>query len=332
MTILGLVAHQLLREAALRADFPLPELRWDEVVEEINDELRKSWVESSLDPLQSTAPMYQVLKKRTCARASDIRSTKSSQSAATTKTGRRPTGYEVWVESRDQAVAGSIDRVERIDGAIVLSDLKTGGLVEAVQQNKKSSVKKSYEVQLKLYAALYEQTFGVWPSRLRVVPLSGPALDLNFTPEECARLLADAAGMLQSLNDKIRVSLRPIPDLAFPSPAVCRFCTFRPVCKAYRQQSSKAPQAWPADVFGVIWDINALRDGKVNLRIATDSGEQVILRALTSNLHPALKDIQRGHQVGMFNARATAGRREFGEGPLTVLYRYENSFFTPEQS
>lgn len=330
MMVLGQIAHQILRDAAeSNGSSSNPERRWDEVVERTNEKLCQSWIEGGLYPLQSTAPMYQVLKKRTCVRANEIFSTAKAGSAATRK-GRRSLGYEIWVESQDGAVAGSIDKAENIDGEIVLSDLKTGSIGNRAGEKRETDVKEDYAVQLKMYAALYQQTFGRWPSRLRIVPLSGAARDLNFSQSECADLITDASHALRALNNKIGGDSQAGLDLASPSAETCRFCTFRPTCLAYRAESSKVHRTWPADVFGKVWDINTLQSGRMNLRIVMDGGQQITLRALSLQHHPALKVILRGDQVGLFNARTSVDRREYTEGPLTILYKYGDSFFATE--
>lgn len=187
-------------------------------------------------------------------------------------------------------------------------------------------VKESYAVQLKLYAALYQQTFRVWPARLQVVPLTGATRDVPFTETECTETLAEASRVLKTLNARIADGPQRYADFANPSPLNCRFCTFRPACHAYQRAPKKANQKWPLDAFGQVWDTNVLRDGRINLRITTDAGKNVIFRALSPSRHPAVKTVQRGEQVGIFNARPSAGKVEFSEGAMTVLYKFAASF------
>lgn len=70
-----------------------------------------------------------------------------------------------------------------------------------------------------------------------------------------------------------------------------------------------------------------LTNGRMNLRVVTDNSNQVIVHGLSPERHPALKTIQRGDDIGMFNARPLTSRTEFTEGPLTILYEYDTSFF-----
>ena len=164
-------------------------------------------------------------------------------------------------------------------------------------------------------------------ARLRIVPLSGAANDLEFTQSECSGLISSASIALETLNKKIRGMLRRkslISLLRRLRPVV--FVHLDPHARRIEQNPRKGRRKWPPDVFGRIWDINILQNGRMNLRIAADGGEQVTLLALSSQQHPALENIQRGHQVGMFNARPSADRLEYSVGPMTILYKYEDSF------
>jgi PD-(D/E)XK nuclease superfamily len=274
--------------------------------------------------------MYEVLKKRTCSRATEIALIAQKRRLSTTSYGRSRTGFEVWVESRDKAVGGLIDTVQRIGNQIVLSDYKTGDVLEPPEGMTGLRVKESYAVQLKLYAALYQQTFRVWPARLQVVPLTGATHDVPFTETECTKTLAEASRALRTLNARITDGPQRHAGFANPSPLICRFCTFRPACHAYRGAPRKANQKWPLDAFGQVWDINALRDGRISLRVNTNAGKNVIFRALSISRHPVLKTVQRGEQIGIFNAHPSAGKEDFSEGPLTVLCKFASSFLAEQ--
>jgi hypothetical protein len=105
MTLLGLVAHRLLQDAGQKPEdgnFDA-EKRWKQLTDATDQLLRQSWLEARLYPLQSTAPMYEVLKKRTCSRAAQIALITWKRGLPTTSYRRSGTGFEVWVESRDKA-------------------------------------------------------------------------------------------------------------------------------------------------------------------------------------------------------------------------------------
>lgn len=327
--ILGTIAHQLLTEAAQKRSSELFDAaaRWKSLVEAANEELKESWLDSALFPIERTAAMYDVIRIRTCARADEIGSARiDGRGAAQKKTG---IGFELWVESRDKSIGGWIDAVRRIKDEVVLSDFKSGEVLEKPRGIAPGEVKESHSIQLKLYAALYFDTYGTWPSKLQVVPLKGATIEIPFTEDESRQLLSDATSTLIELNGVISSgSPRVYRQLAFPSPEHCRYCSYRPTCPHYREIASRSDHSggWPADAFGRVWDINVLRNGSINLRVSGKEGRQYVFRGLSSTQrHPALNVIQRGDSVGIFNARASSNRAEFSEGPTTVLYKLELS-------
>lgn len=290
-----------------------------------NQELQQSWLEKRLFPLQSTAPLYEVLRNRTCKRAAGI--TPAVGNRASGKTNRRSsTGYEIWVESRDKTVGGWIDTSERIDGQIVLSDLKSGDFLEQPDSGRSPTLKVAYALQLKIYAALYQETFGEWPAKIQIMPLTGAPTAVPFGQDECAALLAEASRTLIDINARICKGTESDREFAAPSASICRFCDFRPTCHAYQVAPKNEVDKWPVDAFGLVWDINVLRDGKINLRVSTDAGKELIFRGLSPFRHTALKSVQRGDRVGIFNARRSGGNAEFTEGITTVLYKFSGSF------
>jgi hypothetical protein len=88
--------------------------------------------------------------------------------------------------------------------------------------------------QLKLYAALYFQMYGIWPITIQIVPVAGAKLEVPFTHEECSKLLDEAAFTLKSLNSIISAGGSSIYEvLGTPTPQNCQFCSF-----AYLTQDS----------------------------------------------------------------------------------------------
>jgi hypothetical protein len=330
VAILGSVAHQLLEEAGRSgAGGTLdPVRRWEQLVEKENQELRNSWFEANLSPLSASARTYEVLKIRACKRASDILTTLRTRGRGIS--AALGTGFELWVESRDKAVGGWIDSARRGKDGIVLSDFKSGALLEKPGGMQKKEIKESHSKQLKLYAALYLHTYGTWPKIIQIVPLSGRALEIPFTHDECIQLLRDASDRLKVINARISAhGVASSETLANASPESCRFCSYRPACKVYRNARKDGARAggWPTDSFGQVWDLNTLKDGRVNLRLSGDDGVEHTLRALDSDSkrNPALKEIRRGDYVGIFNARISANASEFSEVQNTVLYKFAGS-------
>lgn len=259
---------------------------------------------------------------RACARAREISSAIKSRSMA--KTGSTGIGFEIWVESKEKAVGGWIDAARATKDGIVLSDFKSGEVLDRDESIPQGQLKDSHCVQLRLYAALYSQTYGIWPRTIQIVPLAGAKLEIPFTEEQCTQVLQEAVATFRLLNTRITCNVPElVRTLGSPAPANCSFCPYRPACPAYRQvlQSAVEANRGPSDAFGRVWDINLLRDGRVNLRVAGEQRQEHIFRALSSARHPALETIRRGDHVGIFNARVSSNREEFSEAPSTVLYK-----------
>jgi CRISPR/Cas system-associated exonuclease Cas4 (RecB family) len=323
--LLGTIAHQLLKEAGQSAEGNFDPVRqWDELSEKLERELKQSWLERPLVPLKSSGRMYEVLKLRSCARALEIAS--SVQRRTTRAFKAIPgIGFEVWVESEDKSVVGLIDAARMTIRGLVLSDVKSGEVLEHPEGFSPKQLKESHRIQLKLYAALYFQTYRRWPDTLQIVPLTGETVEVPFDGEECSQILKEAQSTVHSLNASITSGTTTHATLANPTPQNCAFCPYRPGCRAYRLALARGEQLgqWPPDIFGMVWDINALSDGRVNLRVAGDGGGQHTIRALRSHVgrHPTLQSIQRGDRIGFFNARVSSNRAEFSEGPLATLYK-----------
>lgn len=329
--LLGTIAHQLLKDAGHSgADRVFDaERRWEQLVDGMNQELKKSWLEAVLSPLETSAPKHEVLKIRACTRAGQISSTRRTRRSGLGSVSG--TGFELWVESQDKSVGGWIDAARRTKHGIVLTDFKSGDVLERPQGILQKEVKESHRIQLRLYAALYFQTYRIWPNTIQIAPLIGTTLEVPFTQKECSALLDEAAATFTSINAVISTGTRSVyKDFAIPSPQNCRFCTYRPTCPEYRVARKRVERGngWPRDAFGTVWDINVLRGGEVNLRVTDDSGEKYTFRALGLKRHPALQTIQRGDAVGIFNASLSSSGKEFSEGTLTVLYKMAGRFPT----
>jgi CRISPR/Cas system-associated exonuclease Cas4 (RecB family) len=323
LAILGTVAHQVLEDAGRENGFVATE-RWTRRIAALNKELHKSWLEKRLVPLERVVPKYEVLKLRTCARAEQVAAVVKKHRSGSHVPG---IGFEIWVESKDKCVGGWVDSARQGKTGIELRDFKSGELFEQDDGTERRRLKVGHQVQLKLYAALYFQTYGVWPSTIQIIPLAGAALEVPFTQSECKDLLDEATQTLKSLNASISDQQTVQPEtFASPSPQSCRSCGYRPVCSRYQEAIGSrglGTNGWPKDAVGRVWDINVLSGGRTNLRVSEAGGKEYMFRSLSSleGRNPALKEIRRGDVVGMFDAQTPTNRLELSEGVSTVLYK-----------
>ncbi|MBD1929828.1 PD-(D/E)XK nuclease family protein [Trichocoleus sp. FACHB-90] len=304
---------------------------WTLLVEQVEREMQASWLEKSLVPLKKAIPDYEVRKIRACRRAEEI------AQAASTFHGSAENGstdrFELWVQSNDGLIGGSIDHVRETEEGLILRDYKSGYVMHKDELTGELKVKQGYQVQLKLYAALYETTFGQWPVRLEIIPLQGENITISFNPSECTELLNKVVASLYQVNRKIAEisqfdsTVANIDLLALPTPNNCRFCSFRPACKAYQQIRNISDSCgWPRDVWGSVIKIQNLGNGKLNLNLELSNypNKSINIRGLDPNpaRHPALQIIQTGDQVALYNLLGNGSTGAFLEKFSTVVYRF----------
>ena len=103
----------------------------------------------------------------------------------------QPYGFELPVASADGLVRGRIDRVIESPNGPIIQDFKTGNVYDA-QGNLYRTVRLEYQVQLRLYAALYFEVYGAWAAALELVPLQGEIVPVSLDRTDAVRLLAEA--------------------------------------------------------------------------------------------------------------------------------------------
>jgi PD-(D/E)XK nuclease superfamily len=332
---LGSIAHRLLEEAGRgKLANGRPQLvasRWDVLVEDRQRAMRESWLDRLILPFSRSVRDYDVRRGNALHKAEEI-AREAAEHREPRAAGAHGYGFELEVSSSDGTVSGRVDRVISAPGGPVLIDYKSGRFSDRDEGTGYDEVKESYRVQLKLYAALYQATFGRWPVVLEVVPISGKRTEVPYAPEEALSLLDQAAASLQETNVQIdrAASLPPYQHaesrLASPSPSTCRFCLLRPVCAAYREACGAVDSPdWPLDVWGRVRSIRMLGNGRINLRIGQQlsKGEELRVRGLDPSpvRHPVLGELQEGDTVSIFNLRRDGADLAYSEGRTTVIYK-----------
>lgn len=333
---LGSIAHKML-EAAGRGE--LSDIRsgrvaemWDALVSESEACMELSPLRHHQVPLCRSVPDFQVRRLRTCNRVSEIAlDVHRSPNKHPGKTNYL-TGFEIWVESEDGKVGGFIDHANVTTEGIVLSDYKSGSVLESEDEACPGELKQEYRIQMDLYAALYWQKTGIWPVKLNIIPLQGEPLNVEFDHTGAANLLDEAKAFLQFANERIagvREGINDISNLAAAKPEHCRICLFRPACTAYwvaRQRDTNGK--WPVDVFGVVQDSQRLRNGKVCLRIGLldfSTPSYATIRGITefTGRHPLITHIHVGTRIAVYGLKRDNRSSDYTETQNTVIYRLD---------
>lgn len=327
----GTITHRLFEDASSgrfstdkRA---IIEERWNELLTEIEQAMFDSWLERHFVPLKATVRDFEVRKIRAISRALEMVQISTIPARDDRPVIAQEEGLEFWLETHDGLIGGYIDYVAQSQEGAVIRDYKSGDILE----ENSGKLKTSYEIQLQLYAALYQATTGKWPARLEIVPLQGSPMFVPFDPQNCTDLLSEATATLKQVNSML-VSFVAVPNeaerqLANPSPSNCRQCTFRPGCVAYQQSrlANRDAGGWPNDVIGTLEEIRKLGNGKLMIIVKTDGGESTLayIRGVNSKprRHPALEYLQNQDRIGLFNLSTNNATNTFTESQLAVIYK-----------
>jgi len=115
----------------------------------------------------------------------------------------------------DVVVNGRIDRVDKIDGMVLVTDFKTGSAKDQKYAND--------DLQLSIYALAMDDVFKMHADRLMLSYLDGPVdRHTTRTPEK-----------LKKTRERVITTMQGIKDQNFkakPGPMVCQFCPFSAIC------------------------------------------------------------------------------------------------------
>jgi CRISPR/Cas system-associated exonuclease Cas4 (RecB family) len=299
---------------------------WNKRLEELESEMSLSAVDRWLVPIELSLPDLVVRQHQTISRALNFNRSNNREAHRIEYDGRSVTGFEVPVSTRDGLVRGRIDRVlDRGDG-IVLQDFKTGNIFQ-VLDNDALLVKPSYSAQLQLYAALYRETFEIWPTTLEVVPLQGEAVRVDLDYRACEDLLKSARDLLAHLNQTIdRARERGNEVLVgTPGEGICKFCSFRPYCREYMSLATRnafeLPEKWPIDLIGTLIAKQRLNNGKLLLSVRK-LDKLYMIRGITADgeRHPDLYSAALGDQLAFFSLRVPSNSDTYVETMYTTIY------------
>lgn len=324
----GIVSHKLLAEAGrgnIEASASAIDARWYELIAEADGAIASSAPEQHLSPLANSVPDIEVRRIRTTRKALDIASqTQSLPRETASSTSLPPFGHEIPVRSADGLVRGTIDVVFReAETGITIQDYKSGTILES-SRGGENQLKETYQIQIKMYAKLYAETFGEWPASIELASLNGQTRRVSFTKNDCSNLVDEAKAALRYINETIEnhssESLQSV--LANPSPEACFFCQYRPICQPYRLATAKPDsEVWPLDAIGTVESVNSLGNSKIMLELSTDNGPVKIPGLSPSGRHPMLPCLQPGDTVGIFNLRRLRPTAPYSETQMTTIHK-----------
>lgn len=222
---------------------------------------------------------------------------------------------EKWFESKDKLIGGKIDLVIETDAEAEIIDFKTGAVTEDMLDDDGevfTEVKYAYQEQLKLYAYLYFETMGKFPTRLSLVDVAKHKFSMDFSQEECGELFEEAEELLIATNDSIASG----EYNANPSETNCMYCLYRPACRFYLQHLEKKTVF--SDVSGSIKNVKRYQNGNVSIDIENDKNRLTI-----SNFPLAMFDEfneMKNKKINVFNLRKEGIDNAYSFTKTTQVY------------
>jgi CRISPR/Cas system-associated exonuclease Cas4 (RecB family) len=222
---------------------------------------------------------------------------------------------EKWLESKDKMIAGKIDLVIEKEQETEIIDFKTGAITQDVLDDDGeifSEIKKEYKDQLKLYAQLYFENTGKFPSHLSLIDLAKQKFSVGFTQSECERIFEEAKELLKTTNQSISEgSFR-----ANPSEANCKYCLYRPACSFFMKLMESDYSF--NDVSGSVRNVVKYQNG--NVSVFLENRERKIT---VTGFHSVKYDdlyARKDKQLSVFNLWKEADELVFSTTKTTVIY------------
>jgi hypothetical protein len=238
---LGTIIHSLYHWSFLNRRSGVTEQqatqKFDQLVLEAEQRMSASPLSASLVPLSISCDVY--LTRRHAA----IRHSQRPAVPVSTihfKSGRQFS--EEGFSSEDGLIKGSLDALY-IEGDIIdIVDRKTG------EVSKDGILRESYTTQLKLYAGLVADTFGVMPRSLVLIDGTSNRWEVPFTIEEVSALYLSAKNWLTSIKDEVVNRPDNLHELADPRPSNCKDCRYRANCRPYWESLRQGSQGYAYDL------------------------------------------------------------------------------------
>ncbi len=222
---------------------------------------------------------------------------------------------EQWFESKDKLVGGKIDLVIETRTGIEIIDFKTGAVTEDVFNDDGevfTEIKYAYQEQLKLYAYLYFETTGRFPTRLSLVDIARQKYCVIFSQEECEELFEEAKKLLIATNDSIASG----EYNAHSSEINCRYCLYRPACIFFLQHLEEETEY--NDVSGLVKNVIRYQNGNVSIDLENDRSK-LILSNFPSALFDEL-DKMKNKRINVFNLRKKSIDNAYSFTKITQVY------------
>tara|TARA_R110000751_G_scaffold123489_2_gene224384 strand:- start:2665 stop:3738 length:1074 start_codon:yes stop_codon:yes gene_type:complete len=222
---------------------------------------------------------------------------------------------EKWFESQDKFIGGYIDLVIEKGNSAEIVDFKTGAITQDCLDDEGetfSDVKNEYKEQLRLYAYLYFENTGKFPTRLSLVDLAKRKFSVGFSEEECKSTFDEAKILLKTTNDCINTK----SFSANPKEENCKYCLYRPACSFF-QKKLETDFSFN-DVLGEIKDVKKFQNGNVTV-ILQNGTKRLTIKNFASEKFTELNN-SKNKKISIYNLRKEATEFVYSVADTTMIY------------
>jgi CRISPR/Cas system-associated exonuclease Cas4 (RecB family) len=222
---------------------------------------------------------------------------------------------EKWLESKDNLIGGKIDLLIESEQETEILDFKTGAIKQDVLDDDGeigSEIKSEYQEQLKLYAYLYFENTGRFPTKLSLVDLAKQKFTVPFSESECNAIFEESKLLINSTNNCIDKGI----FTANPSVANCKYCLYRPACSFYLKHIENDNSF--NDVSGSIQNVVRFQNGNVNLYLES-KGNIVTISNFPSSKFDELNN-SRNKNISVFNLKKESREYFYSATKTTMIY------------
>lgn len=261
----------------------------------------------------SMVPIKVAVKKGYSIKKLQVRSLIAKESGSQKSMKSAPVVYshETWMSSKDGLIGGKADMIAESSNFIRITDFKSGRILDHV-----GNVNEDYEVQLKLYAYLFQEENGKYPDQLTLVDLSRKEYIVSFTPDECFNLAEEAKKRLHTINGY--VNHNNLEALVNPCIENCTYCLFRPACNYHWSVVRDLGHSHIADIQGTLIRVKAFLNGTLCISLDVN-GEEVIVSQVDNSLKETLIGIEHT-KVALFNILASDIPGRYKMIKTTMIY------------
>ena len=284
---MGTVSHRVLENARfinrnnkdLRTQV---EAMWDDTVCEVEEQLRTSFLDRYLLPINKWKKYY-LLRERTIRRCEEIVSSQMKVTSSQMISENQIVASEHKFDSVKYGFTGKPDLILRRENGLVIIDYKSGELPDEAEDREEKIT--MWQQQLLFYATIIKEELGEWPVDAEIRLLNSTVIPINIDQQKAEMLIEETQAVKSNYNEKIAAGVSH-SELAQYSEDNCLFCQYKGACNTFWENN---PQPIPGTdkygcLSGKVKNITSTKKGLGRLVIASENTNEALQQWEITNL------------------------------------------------